>query len=218
MTYRPLKIASIATVFALAVIAALAWQRLPPGSLLPTHWGADGRPDRYVSAGRALFAPVIGTAFIGVLFSVLPRIEPMQRNLEQSAALYRTAWGGILALLGFTQMAIAAPAFGVHIPDKWSLAAAGLLFLVIGNMLPKSRPGFFVGIRTPWTLTDPDNWIATHRLGAVTMIVAGMLLILAAFLPLKEQLALRITWLAVAVAVLPPIVYSWWFWRSHRAV
>ena len=218
MTYRPLKIASVATVVLLAAIAAVALHRLPPGMQLPTHWGADGRPDRFAGAATALFAPVVGAAVIGILFSILPRIEPLQRNLEQSAALYRTAWVGILALIAFVEIMVAGPAFGLHIPDQWSLAAAGLLFLVIGNMLPKSRPGFFIGIRTPWTLTDPDNWIATHRLGAVTMIAGGVLLILAAFLPLQEQLAIRMTWLAVAIAVVPPIVFSWWFWRSRRTV
>lgn len=218
MTYRRLKIASVATVVLLAAIAAVALHRLPPGMQLPTHWGADGRPDRFAAAAQALFAPVVGAAVIGILFTVLPRIEPLQRNLDQSAALYRTAWVGILALVAFVEIMVAGPAFGLHIPDQWSLGAAGLLFLVIGNMLPKSRPGFFIGIRTPWTLTDPDNWIATHRLGAVTMIAGGVLLILAAFLPLQEQLAIRMTWLAVAIAVVPPIVYSWWFWRTRRAV
>jgi uncharacterized membrane protein len=218
MSYRRMIVASAAVVAAMAGVAVIAWQRLPAATMLPVHWGADGQVDRFAPAARALFMPVVGALGLSALFALLPRIEPMQRNLDRSATLYRTAWGGILALLLFVEMAIAAPAIGLHIADQWSLAAAGLLFVVIGNALPKSRPGFFVGIRTPWTLTDPDNWIATHRLGAWTMMAAGVLLILAAFLPLQEHLAVRVTLLAVGVAAVPPIVYSWWYWHRHRTV
>ena len=92
----------------------------------------------------------------------------------------------------------------------------GLLFVVIGNTLPKSRPGFFVGIRTPWTITDEDNWVATHRLGGKLFMLAGVALVIAALLDVSAGLRLAVMLGGTLLAALVPVVYSWWFWRSHR--
>lgn len=212
MAYRRMIGVSVAVVAAMAAIGASALSRLPPNTRLPTHWAADGTADRFASAAPALFTPVAVAAGIALLMALLPVIEPMQRRLDKSATLYWTAWGGMLAVLAFVEAAVAAPAFGFTLPGTWVLALVGLLLVVIGNALPKSRPGFFVGIRTPWTLTDPDNWVATHRLGAWTMIAGGVLLIANAFAPLDPSGHGLLTWSALAIAIVPPIVYSWWYW------
>ena len=96
------------------------------------------------------------------------------------------------------------------------LAGIGLLFLAIGNALPKSRPGFFVGIRTPWTIADTDIWIATHRLGGKLMMLAGAVLVLAGLLPTPAHLAVPVLLGCVLVAAVIPVTYSWWLWRRKQ--
>ena len=81
----------------------------------------------------------------------------------------------------------------------------------IGNVLPKSRPGFFVGIRTPWTLTDTDNWIATHRLGGKLMMGAGVAIVVASLLPIPPETTAIVVLVAVAIGAGVPLVYSWWY-------
>jgi len=214
MTYRQMHIASIAMIGVMAGIATVALQRLPPGTQLPVHWNAAGQANGFADAGRALSMPPVVAAVISLVFALLPSLEPLQQRLGASAPLYRTAWGGLLALLLLTEIVVAAPAFGLWLPATLHLAAAGVLLIAIGNVLPKSRPGFFVGIRTPWTLTDPENWIATHRLGARTMILGGAMIVGAALLPIDPAARQVFVLGGIAVAVVPPLVFSWWFWRQ----
>lgn len=213
MRYRAHVIASIVIVAGLAAIAAVALYRLPPGTQLPTHWGADGHPDRFSDAGFALFMPVVLASALSALMAALPALEPLQQRMEASAPLYRTAWGGLLAVMVFVELTVAAPAFGYAVAGTGILAVIGLLFIVLGNALPKSRPGFFVGIRTPWTLTDPENWIATHRYGARIMIGGGVALMALALLPLDDDARASLVIATVLVVAATPVIYSYFIWR-----
>lgn len=215
MRTRRLILLSALVALGLSGIAALALSRLPAGVQLPVHWNADGRPNGFAPAGTALFMPVIVTVVLSALLACLPRIEPLQRGLEESAPLLIHSWLGLLLILILVEFGIAAPAFGLTMPPMLFLVGVGILFLIIGNALPKSRPGFFVGIRTPWTLIDRDNWIATHRLGSRTMMGSGILMLLAALLPLHGGQRTSVILLATAVAVIPPMIYSYVYWRRN---
>jgi uncharacterized membrane protein len=217
MTVRSLIAASIATTTALAGIAAIARSRLPANTRLPVHWGASGAANGFADAPVALFMPVVLCAGISVTMAVLPHLEPLQNRLDGSKGLFRTSWAALLALCAVLEAQVAAPAFGVILPVSLPLVATGLLLIVLGNALPKSRPGFFVGIRTPWTLSDPDNWVATHRLGARTMIAGGAIIVAAALLPIAPATRETCVVAALIVAVVPPVVYSFAYWRRGRA-
>ena len=217
MKVRGLLLASLLLAIVMAVIAVLALQRLPDGARLITHWRADGTPNGSMPAARAVFfAPVIVTG-LGLLFAALPRIEPLQDRLSGSAPLLRTAWVALLALMTLAFAKVVGPVYGLELPFPVMNAGVGLMLIALGNMLPKSRPGFFVGIRTPWTLTDTDNWIATHRLGAKTFIAAGLVMILGGMLPLSAALHARLLIGAALFSGGVPVVYSWWHWQSRQA-
>lgn len=216
MRYRNLVIASALTVVALAVVAAVALGRLPAGTLLPTHWGADGMADGFADAGTALFMPVALTVILSLVMAALPSLEPLQDKLAQSAPLYRTAWAGLLGVMALVEVMVAGPAFGVALPATTILAGMGVFFIALGNVLPKSRPGFFVGIRTPWTLTDPDNWIATHRYGGRIMMAAGFALVVLAAAPMQNETRASFVIAILLVTVATPVLYSFFYWRTTR--
>lgn len=213
MTFRRMTLASAATAAALALVAGLALQRLPAGTQLPTHWNAAGEADGFAEASTALFVPVFLVIGLSSVFALVPQLEPLQERLERSRALLFAAWGGLLAMMAVVELMVAAPAFGLHVSGTLALAAVGALFMVIGNMLPKSRPGFFVGIRTPWAIMDEDNWIATHRLGAWTFIAGGALMVAAGLLPMAAPTRQALMIAALAIAVVPPIAFSFIHWR-----
>ncbi len=217
MTYRRMTFASVVVALALAAVAALALQRLPAGTQLATHWNAAGEADRHADASSALFMPVFLTIGLSSVFALLPRLEPLQERLERSRSLLTTAWAGLLAIMAVIELMVAGPAFGLHPPATLVLAAVGVLLIAIGNMLPKSRPGFFIGIRTPWAIMDEDNWIATHRLGAWTFIAGGALMVAAGVLPVGAAVRQGLAIAALVVAVLPPVFYSFLYWRRARA-
>jgi len=216
MRYRNLVIASGLTTVALAIVAGVALGRLPAGTQLPTHWGADGVADRFADAGTALFMPVGLTILVSLLMAALPSLEPLQDRLAQSAPLYRTAWAGLLGVMALVEAMVAAPAFDLHLPATTMLAGMGIFFVALGNMLPKSRPGFFVGIRTPWAIMDPDNWIATHRYGGRIMMAAGFALVVLAAAPMRGQTRASFVIAILLVMVATPVIYSFFYWRTSR--
>lgn len=203
-----------------AAMAAFGWwaaSRLAPGTQLPIHWNASGEADGFASAIPALLMPVGLSVLVGLLMAAIPRMEPLQDRLEASAPVLRASWIGVMLLMVYVQVMIAAPALGWTIGTDLLLAGMGVLLVMVGNALPKSRPSFFVGIRTPWTLTDTDNWIATHRLGGKLMMGAGVVMVIIAFVPLPPEWRLSAMALPLIVATLVPVAYSWWLWRNRPA-
>ena len=216
MKNRGLLVASLVVAALMAGLAVYAASLLPAGAQLPTHWGASGKPDRFADALPALLMMPALMLLISLVFASVPYLDPLQDRLEGSQPLLRTVWIGMLVLLPVVEVFNAAPAFGWPMPDSVPLISVGLLLMVIGNALPKSRPGFFVGIRTPWTITDTDNWIATHRLGGKLMMLGGLIIALSALAPLDGELRIAVFFVTVAAMVVPPLVYSWWFWHRKK--
>ena len=216
MKVKPLLVTSLIVAGLLALFGVYAASLLPADARLPVHWNAAGEPDRFEPALSALlFAPALLVG-ISLLFAVVPRLEPLQDRLEGSAAALRTSWIAMIALLALLQFFTAAPAFGIDPPRQWVLMMVGALFLVIGNVLPKTRPGFFVGIRTPWTIIDTDTWIATHRLGAKCFIAAGAMMLLAGMIGVEGNAQVGVVIASVTLGAIVPAAYSWWHWQSKR--
>lgn len=216
MSFRPLIIASAMVAGGMALVSAVALTRLPPGTMLPTHWNAAGEADRFGEAGYALFLPVVLTIAVSAILAATPRIEPLQKNLAGSAPLLRTVWAGCLALFIGVEAMVAGPAFGWTPPGSLMLVALGLFLIAIGNTLPKSRPGFFVGIRTPWAIIDTDNWIATHRFGGWLFAGTGLGIVIVALLPIDAEARAGIVTTALLSAALTPVVFSYFRWRVTR--
>lgn len=209
MKVMPMLIVSLVVSALMLALGLHAAAQLPAGAMLPIHWNAAGEADGWQKAADAVWVmPLLALGISGVL-AMVPRLEALRENVAASAPVVRVAWGGSLALLALAQAMIVAPAFGWHLPASLLLLAVGGMFLALGNLLPQSRPGYFVGIRTPWTMADPDNWIATHRLAGKTFMAAGLAFVLAALPATPEGLRLVLVGLAVVLAGVVPIAWSW---------
>lgn len=217
MKVRSMLVVNVLVAALMAGFAVWAAGQVPAGTELPTHWNAAGEIDDTMPALQALLLPAGLALALGLLFAIIPMLEPLQNKLAGSAPLLRACWIGTLALMVALQGFIAAPVFGAEPGPGAIIVLVGILFLVLGNMLPKSRPGFFVGIRTPWTITDADNWIATHRLGGKLFLAAGVVLILAGLIDMPGEVRMALVLGSAIGAALIPIVYSWRYWHARRA-
>ena len=195
------------------------WLELGPDSRIPVHWGLNGEVDRYAGRFEGLVMMPLLALFLSGLLAALPLIDPRGANLRKSEPAYLACWIGVLALLTGVQALIILTATG-HIaasdPELGQRAIAGgigALMLLIGNFLGKARPNWFMGIRTPWTLSSDLAWDKTHRLTGRLMVVVGALAIVGAFaLPAAFGFVL-----AMAAAMGPAligVVYSYFVWRS----
>lgn len=216
MTRKGLGIASIVVLLALLGSALLVGSGLGEDVRLPVHWSLDGTPDRYAGRWEALLMPVAIAAGVSLLFYFLPRLEPRRKGLERSRGLYLWAWAGLLLVSLAIQFVNIAVAYGWGIaPHRVIAGAVGLLLILIGNQLGKSRSMYMVGIRTPWTLASEEVWMKTHRLGGKLMLLAGLVIAIGALLPLSSRILAILTGASIAVAALVPVIYSYLLWRRE---
>ena len=94
-------------------------------------------------------------------------------------------------------------------------ALIGILFLVLGNALPRARPNWWFGIRTPWTLSNDRVWERTHRVGGYLLFGAGVACVISAFIP--GAVAGIVTLSAIAASVVGSIVYSYFAWKQETS-
>lgn len=201
----------------LAIVAALfAWSAflwpIAPDSL-PVHFDLSGNVDRTGSKLEGLFAiPTVAVALYLVL-RFLPRLDPARENYTSFAGVYSTLRLTLLVMLALIDLAILLPLVGVQVNQAAAIRLlVGGLFIVLGAMMGKIRPNWFVGIRTPWTLASKESWVKTHRVGGWVFILAGLVFI--ASLPLPSTPALVISFGALAVGLVWIIVYSYLAWRK----
>jgi uncharacterized membrane protein len=217
MNRKNLAIASAVLVLVLATAALAVGSSLPAELRLPTHWGISGEPNRFSGKWPALLMPTGMAAFISLLFWFLPALEPRGRNLARSPGLYLWTWAALLLMSAAVELVV------ISVALQWNLRVEhvmtgmiGLMFILIGNQLGKSRSMYMVGIRTPWTLGSEEVWIKTHRLSGKLMVLGGLLMIAFSFLPLPSGLLAAIFGSIVAILVGVPVTYSYWLWRRER--
>jgi uncharacterized membrane protein len=218
MNRRTMVTVSTLVVLALLVVALAVGRTLPPDLRLPTHWGISGQPDSFSGKWVALLLPAGIAGGTSLLLWFLPSLEPRLANLERSAGLYYWSWAGVLLMSAAIELVVVAVALRWPVRVEHVIVGAmGAMFVLIGNQLGKSRSMFLVGIRTPWTLASEEVWIRTHRLGGKLMVGGGLLLIVAAFMPLPSGLLAALCGATVATIVAVPCVYSYVAWRREKA-
>jgi len=206
-----------ALMIALMTLAGLAClHSLPAGAMVPTHFGLDGTPNDFKPAAiGVLMLPGVAAA-VWLLMALLPVIDP-RGNLERAPRAYRLMWTAVTVLLAVFQAMILVVALGAHAPGAgFSIVCLGGVITVMGNQLGKLRPNFFVGIRTPWTLSSDAVWHQTHRLGGFACVGAGLVMITAGLTIPNPKLMLPIAVGAMLVATLGPAAWSYKLWRDER--
>jgi uncharacterized membrane protein len=200
-----------------ALIAGLAsllvYPRLPPR--VPMHWNVSGQPDGYSS--RLVAAVMLPLLILGLrgLFEVLPRIDPRGESYRKFAGTYSLLVNGLLVFTGVLHLAVLGYALGAPVRmDRVAAAGLGVLLIVIGNYITRVQPNWFVGIRTPWTLSSERVWHRTHRVGGWIFVAGGLLIVLTVFVPAGAALPILIG--TVAMVVIVPTVLSYLWWKRER--
>jgi len=100
-------------------------------------------------------------------------------------------------------------------PFSWMTAAFGLMFVVIGNYMPKTKMNSTMGIKIPWTYSSEENWTATHRFAGKVWVIGGLLMLLGVALP--ESAAVVLMFVAIVALCGLPLWYSWRFYKREKA-
>ena len=116
-------------------------------------------------------------------------------------------------LLAAIRMAVQQGEAGIRITYLITCFAFGLLFLAVGNYMPKIRQNRTMGVRVKWTLASEANWNATHRFAGKVWVAAGLLCMISALLPLEMMMVVFIA--SIVLAAVVPCVYSYRYYKQH---
>jgi uncharacterized membrane protein len=201
-------------IFALAAALSIwAYPSLPP--TVATHWNLRGTPDGFSSRGLAIAIGPLVIVGITLLFIVLPKLDPKRENYARFLGTYWLFANAIIVFMLLAHALIIATGLGYPVKiDRLMPLGIGLLFIVIGNYLTRVEPNWFVGIRTPWTLSSETVWRKTHRTGGWVMVIGGLALATAAFLPNAALLPLLVATIVVVAVI--PIVQSYILWKREK--
>ena len=181
MSTRTTTIAVLIVIAAATLAGLLLWNRLP--DQMASHWNINDQVDGYMPKFWGVFLQPFITLGMFVLFLVIPAIDPLKANIAQFRGEFNLF---IVLMVGFM-------IYLYSLTLAWSLGyqdfrmsgamlpAIGLLFIFLGFMMRQAKRNFFIGIRTPWTLSSDTVWNETHRVGAVLFMVSGALAFLGGF-------------------------------------
>ncbi len=192
-----------------ALIGAFFWKALP--EQVPTHFGIDGQADGYSSKLFTLLAFPI----LFVLFQIIALTSLEKESVKVTVpAKMRKLYAWIIPALSLiVQGSIYANALGwVKSSPTLVTAFLGIIFVIIGNYLPKTHRNHTIGIRIPWTLSDDKNWHKTHRMAGKLWVLGGLIILLESFIQIALPYVIAVV---IAVMVSVPIVYS--FLLSRKA-
>lgn len=219
MIFRGLML-SLPPFLIMLALAVWGWLVTPEGAQVPVHFAADGSVNRYGSRLEAFgLIPLMAVGLSG-LFALVPVIDPRGGNLRRSRPVVLVSWAGTIWLLALVQGLITVTVTGLLGDAGWIPrlvgVATGVLFIGIGNVMSKARPNWFVGIRTPWTLSSDRAWDVTHRWGGRLFVLAGLVSAIAMLvLPLEAGFVVLIG--VTLGAAFVPMVLSYFVWRSDPA-
>ncbi len=190
--------------------------QVSPDVELPIHWDINGEVDGTARAHITLFLIPALQILLLSFFLAIKFIEPRRKNIEKSIPAIRAMVTGIIALFLLVQIIIIGESLGQHIiGPRLIFSGLGILFIITGNYMTKVRSGFFIGIRTPWTLSSDFVWKKTHRVGGRLLMIEGFIISITPFFfsPVHMPIILMATLLPATII---PVVYSWVIWRNEN--
>ena len=217
MEIRTPLILSTVLIAGMMAVSAWAWPLIPATASIAVHFDLDGRANGWMSRDAALLViPALAT-ITTLAFAIMPHFTTRKADLAASSAGYVTGWIGTMTVLFVAHCAVILKARGwpVDIVGTASIIAA-LLFIAIGNVLGKTRPNAYVGVRTPWTRRSDYSWDKSNRAAGRMMVVSGLATL--AVLAVAGAKAATIVLIGgIAVMAVVSVILSYIYWRRDPA-
>lgn len=180
---------------------------------IPIHWSLDGSV-QYGSHFSLWLTGAMGVMF-AFLFPILRKIDPRSKNYDKFGKYYDEFQ--IFMMLFFIALTSVIVSESIN-PGRINVEMVvvllmGILFTIIGNMMPKFKNNFFIGIKTPWTLSNEEVWNKTHRLGGMLWF-AGGLIITAAAIVLNGTFLFGIVFGVTLIISIVPIAMSYFWYKG----
>lgn len=180
---------------------------------MPSHWNAKGEVDGYMGKTAGVFLLPAMALFLFGLFLLIPKIDPLRKNIELFRSYYD--WFILLMVLFLVYIYFATIAWGLGYRFSMSVAiippVSAILFFA-GILCENSKRNWFIGVRTPWTLSSDRVWKKTNKLGGKLFKALALVLLLGLMLP-SEQLFYLI--MLIVLGALYLVVYSYFEYQKE---
>lgn len=164
------------------IVSIISYRYLP--DQVATHWGTNNQPDDYSSKLTAVLIMPLMSIFLYVMFYVVPKIDPKKENYQKFQKSYVLIIRAIITFMFIMHLVVLGNGLGYDINvGLITPIGVGLLFMLLGNYMPRFQHNYFIGIRTPWTLANEEVWRKTHQFTAKLFVIGGGIMVLASFLP-----------------------------------
>jgi uncharacterized membrane protein len=213
MSIRNPLIASAMLIVVMVALSAWAWSAIAPDAQVPIHWDLHGHANGFAPKAIALgFAPLLALG-ITALFVLWPRVEPRRVNLAASRYPYTAGWIGAVGVLAAVHVIAVMEALGKTLDvGGETLTAVSILLIVLGNFLGKSRANFFVGVRTPWSLSSDLSWEKSNRICGWLMVLTGFA-VLVALISGPFDVAIFVMMVGTIGSALAGVIASYVYWK-----
>ncbi len=195
------------------LIGLILWSKLPDS--IATHWGANGQANGWSSKVYTVFwGPCI--LMIIHLFAVFLTLnDPKKTNIHKKPMILIFWIVPVISILMNGIIYLTALGIKVNISAAVSILM-GILFILLGNYLPKLRQNYTIGIKLPWTLCSEENWYRTHRLGGKLFIIGGILVALdgVAGIWLGDTIIFTIMIGILLICIVISVGYSFWLFKK----
>jgi uncharacterized membrane protein len=201
------------------ILSVVIYNDLP--EKLVMQWNFEGKPNWY--------APKVVAAFVMPLFFMVVNIitifyiynDPKRDNISKVMRIISVWLFPIISLIFVPILLLMGLAENMpfQIPVKMiALMVVGFVLIFCGNYMPKNKINYSIGIKLSWTYNDSENWNKTHRIAGLIWIIAGMLFIILAFLPLSNIIGVIIISIILLIMVFVPSLYSFFLYKKKEGL
>jgi uncharacterized membrane protein len=209
------KISTIVTFVSILIsfgIGVYLYPQLP--EQMASHWNAGGEVDGYMSKFWGVFLLPMILLGMFLLFLILPKIDPLKKNFVGFKKYYNALITFIIIFLFYIYALTIVWNMGVCFNmTQFVIPAVGILFFYIGTILEHTKRNWFVGIRTPWTLSSDAVWDKTQKLGGKLFKITGVVILLGVLFP---QYLLWLVLIPTISTVLIVIAYSYFEYQKEK--
>lgn len=178
-----------------------------------SHWNAQGNVDGYMPRTLGIFLMPIITLGMLLLFLLIPRIDPLKKNIEKFRKYFD--WFIVLFILFMFYIYLLSLLWNIGFRFNMSnmmIPAMGILFFYIGVLTENAKMNWFIGIRTPWTLSNEKVWNKTHKIGGLLFKIAGVLALIGVFF---QEYAILFVLIPVCVLSVYLVFYSYFEYQKQ---
>ncbi len=180
---------------------------------MASHWNFYGQVDDYMPKFGGLFLmPVISLAMF-LMFLAIPRIDPLKANIDKFRKYFDIFIVLIILFLFYIYLLSIAWNLGFEFNMIRFLAPAfGFLFYYAGILVENAKRNWFIGIKTPWTLSSDKVWDKTHQLGGKLFKISGIIAFLGIIFP---SYAILLVLAPVLLFTVYTVLYSYLEYRKE---